>query len=192
MSTNTISYICEMTEPRIAATSTAVGNDIYLIGGSKINSWSNRNSVRKSERFDTLTSTWTTITESPADYMRDGLCSVAANGNIYVLGGKTLNTMNKLMGVYNINNGTWSSVTGQERNFPSAQYDGGNYIYVYGDSEYGYTAQGDRYNIQNNTWETISSPPSFSEPRYKVGFEIVDGFMYLFGGNKAVMEIFIP
>lgn len=80
--TDTWTKLKPMPSKRSGLASAAVGKDIYVIGGEKVNG-----TFENNERYDTIRNMWTK--EPPLPTPRLGLKAVTHDNNIYVIGGKT-------------------------------------------------------------------------------------------------------
>jgi N-acetylneuraminic acid mutarotase len=80
--TETWTKLKSMPSKRSGLASAAVGNDIYVFGGEKVNG-----TFENNEKYDTLQKEWTS--ESPLPTPRLGLKAVTVDDTIYVIGGKT-------------------------------------------------------------------------------------------------------
>lgn len=98
----------------------AVGTDIYILGGE-----SNGSRVCNC-KFNTLTNTYTRMTDIPYDFM--GCSAVAVNNDIYLFGLSNDKTYK-----YDISNNTYSSLTDMPYNFGFGSIVSvGNDVYIFG------------------------------------------------------------
>lgn len=196
--THLYSTVADMDEYRRGATSTVYGDNIYLMGGYKTNSWSNNFFVETPQCFNITTRTWTSL-PAPGTYMGvEGPSSATIGHEVFYWGGKYLfGGSDKYvadMCVYNTQNGTWSvrKDQGQQIAYASTRAHK-EFIYSFGGDKKQY--YGRRYQVTNGLWDNAcnASQPSVSlKDRLRVGFEIVDDFFYVFGGNQHILEIFVP
>ena len=95
--TNTWTKLMQMPTKRSGLASTAVGYDIYVIGGQSVKGAFNTN-----EKYNTKNNTWTT--EPPLPTPRLGLRAVADNNTIYVLGGQgpTHGMINSVVEIFHV------------------------------------------------------------------------------------------
>lgn len=79
---NTWTVLEQMPTKRSGMASASIGNNIYVLGGQKVNG-----TFENNEKFDTKKNIWTT--ESPLPTPRLGSGAVSTANDIYVVGGKT-------------------------------------------------------------------------------------------------------
>jgi len=104
------------------------------------------------------------------------------NGNIYVFGGYTADSVYTSLEIYNIVSGTWSTGTPmpfRDRGMATA-IDNDGYIYSF--NSLGYETGSLRYDPDSDTWDTIAIAPveGLWEAAAVTG---LDGRIYVFGGE---------
>ncbi|MGE5436167.1 MAG: T9SS type A sorting domain-containing protein [Syntrophothermus sp.] len=128
------------------------------------------------------TGTWVSSTPSIDDGYNSSYC--VANGALYKLSGTGSTTFEKFV-PDNAPLGTWTALTSGPSNIFNSQS-----CMAYGNNGYIYVSSGDystpansafaRYNIQTNTWESLTGSPAVK--RYG-GMVELNGKIYLIGGT---------
>lgn len=85
----------QMPTKRSGLASASIGDQIYVLGGQKVNGTFGNN-----EKFDTRNNTWTT--EAPLPTPRLGLEAVAFGDDIYLIGGKTWYSFGGEVEIYHV------------------------------------------------------------------------------------------
>lgn len=190
---NTYSVVGNNAEDRIGATSSVINNHIYIMCGYKL--------VNGNEVTFTTNKIFDTNTNISSDFvfasLSDGIgtCSIAINNKIYLWGGKyfTRGEYKKNNKLFIYENGSWTSLSNSHTCSYASSAFKDNYIYSFGDE---FEIQDNaRFNVLTNIWEPIVQPrmpSSISGIRYGMGLSIIDDFIYVFGGNRKIMEVYIP
>ncbi len=129
--TNTWSSMTAMPNTRINGISAAVGNKIYLMGGTD-GIGSGAQTVTDIDVYQPLSNSWSTLSTS-IPTARDGASSVVFNDMIFIMGGFVSGSASSSVDVYNTNTNTWSSIASMNSsraNFASAIM--GDKLYVFG------------------------------------------------------------
>ena len=173
-----------MPTARGLAACVAVDDKIYVIGGMKVDStnWAGFNKV---EVYDTKNDTWTQAANMPSK--RWGLSATAANGKIYVFGGRSTGDPYGSIEVYDIQTNTWTT---SSKNMPTPRYclttcllDSN--IYTIGGW---FNSSGgpmydkvEVYNPRNNEWYNDTPiPVAICAPSI-----VIDDKIYLYGGTNT-------
>jgi N-acetylneuraminic acid mutarotase len=149
----------DATVGRITPNAEIINGKIFLIGGMDIKG----NSLNLVEEYDPVNRTWTI--RSPMPTKRVGADSVVFNNEIYVIGGRSENSVLSVVEKYNPATDKWTSLSGM----PTARWnlmteESGGKIYAFG----GVSGTGNNrrdlstvevYSVNENTWKPISSMP---------------------------------
>jgi PKD repeat protein/N-acetylneuraminic acid mutarotase len=166
-----------------------VGGKIYVIGGGKLQSDSSV-SLTACEIYDPAANSWTTGTALPAALR--GHSAVAANGKIYVLGGKKSSGYNNTVYEFDPGAGSWNTFSTSPF---SAAYGGAvfsaskNKIYYIGgitnDTPSSSSHLGKAYSMSasTGTWDAGSFSMPFKTGNFGIALDPSSGFTYLAGGT---------
>ena len=170
------SNLPDIPEIRMNLAFSAIGNEIYAIGGDPILASGHKYSVENQE--------WSQINDMPTG-RRHIDCGEYA-GKIYVIGGIVSNTQASMKNeAYNIENDTWEEKepTPSIRNNPAiASVDSLIYVIGGGGSEssiWEEVSTVESYNVITNTWEVKTDSPHVL---FKPGAVVHDKEIYVLGG----------
>jgi hypothetical protein len=145
---------------------------IYTFGGNNFEGYSNRLYA-----FDPTTETWERLPDMPEAKQTSG---AIVDGVLYVFGGYN-GTTSKRIDAYNIENKSWlykgDMPVGISAHTTVAS---GKYIWIIGD--YSNLTSLAVYNTENNEFTQLSSNMT---GRRHAGAQIIDNYLYVFGGNQA-------
>ncbi|HQO21293.1 MAG TPA: kelch repeat-containing protein, partial [Acidobacteriota bacterium] len=177
-----------MPTARYFSSAAEAGGKIYVIGGAKLQSGSSV-SQTVCEVYDPSSDSWTTAVPLPAALR--GHSAVSANGNIYVLGGKTGSTFNSTVYEFDTGSGSWSSFSTAPFSsaygaavFSSSE----NAIYYIGglidDSSSAASYLGKAYsmNASSGAWESDTYAMPFPVSNFGAAMDPSSGLVYLVGG----------
>jgi YD repeat-containing protein len=162
----------------IRAATVSVGNQVYVAGGTVLNTSQFRASVRRFVGFDENSYLQTVWSMSGG---RSGLGAVALDGNIYLIGGFYDNSNNPYDLVECIESGQRekSPLPIQVSDCLTVELDG--QLYLAGGSQDGvYQEKMYRYNTIDNEWSEALDVPLFVDSRCVIASAY--GKLYLFGG----------
>ncbi len=164
------------------------GGKIYVVGGAKLQSGSSV-SQTVCEVYDPSSDSWTTAAPLPAALR--GHSAVSANGNVYVLGGKTGSTFNSTVYQFVPGSGSWSSFSTAPFSaaygtavFSSSE----NTIYYIGgliddtSSAASYLGKAYSMNASSGTWESDTYSMPFPISNFGAAMDPSSGLVYLVGG----------
>ena len=153
-------------------------NKIYVFGGSTDNE---KNYSKRLSVFDPADSSWKQLAEMPEGKETDG---EIVDGVLYVVGGWDGKASSKRIDAYDIETGKWSAVG----------------VLPFGISAHRLRASGEKiwiagsYNdkdtlaVFDTTTGEITVLTSNFAPRRHVGLEILNGELFVFGGNQAARD----
>lgn len=172
--------LATMTTGREYLTVDAVGRKIYAIGGSGSTTYLNTNEV-----YDVDLNTWTTKTAmTVAKYDHS---SAVVGTDIYCIGGYT-GSLVKTNYKYDTITDTWTTMTaatGGRRRAACSEWEGKIY-YSYGsNASTTYYKNLYCYDPTTNAWTTLTAGPSTTGNAWSRSSAIVDGLMFVFGGNNG-------
>ena len=154
---------------------------LYVCGGSTGSSSSSTKCSKKVFAYNPKTNTWKKC--APMIHGRASLCIVAADQHIYAIGGrgedkKATNTVQR----FDPRSNTWmlvSSMLEKRKCLCGAAFK--NNIFVFGGSGIsGPTHSAEMYVIEDDQWQNI---PNMQVPRIFAGAAVVQGLIYIIGGN---------
>ena len=151
-----------------------IGDYYYVFGGQFV--------TDMALAYNLVTSTWQNSTPPIEGSFNSGFCIAA--GSLYKLCGSDAVNDFERFDPAGDGYGTWSSLALPSSEFRTTTngcaWDGGNYIYA-NNCDYSNPPEAHfaRYNIAENSWETLMPPPG---PRRYAGLASVQGNIYLIGG----------
>lgn len=155
------------------------GNNLAIDESGRLNAQSGSGGAFESKAGGPAGDTWTQRTTFPTT--RAGASAAAVNGNIYAIGGYTLNgsggaTSTDTVEVYNPDTDSWSEaapLTSFEGAASAASLNG----IIYAMSKEDATVE--KYNPGTDSWSKVASP---NTSRESAAFAALDGKVYLIGG----------
>ena len=97
----------------------AIDEKIYVMGGIQgTNGYLDYTGLKTTEMYNTSNDTWTKMADSPTS--RWGPSAIAANGKIYLIGGKSGSIVYSTVNVYDPVTNSWSTI---RKNMPTARYE---------------------------------------------------------------------
>lgn len=169
-----------MTTARHYAASSAIGNKLYVSGGS-----SNGTLQSALQVYDVTNNSWSILAAMPATlYSHD---MAAYNGKLYSIGGIKAGAVSTINYRYDTSTNTWSTMTAMStaRQGAMAAVVGGK-IHIIGGSTNvngtAFTTSHEVYDIAGNSWSTAAALPT---ARGYAGIAVVGGKIHVMGGNIA-------
>ena len=126
-----------------------IDGKIYLVGGTTVDQNADQNRI---QAYNPSTNSWTVGSAMPTQ--RDGVAVAAANGRLYVFGGRNSGTLTNIVEEYNPATNSWTRKADMPtaRAFASAAVVNG-IIYVIGGHQDGfYSFKVEAYDPSTNTW----------------------------------------
>jgi N-acetylneuraminic acid mutarotase len=175
-----------MSIDRGLASCVSIAGKIYVMGGMRfLGSSYDFNGMSTVEVYDTSSGTWTQIADMPTG--RWGHSAIAANGMIYVFGGRTLSLYYSSVEVYDPQTNHWTT----KSNMPTFRYclttcllDSAIYA-VGGWAHSGLGPLYDKvevYNPEGDGWYTETAMPV---KRAVLASIVLDGRIYVYGGSRT-------
>jgi len=170
------------------------GGKIYVIGGARLQGGASV-SLTACEVYDPAANSWTTAAALPAPLR--GHSAVAANGMIYVMGGKTNSGFNSTVYRFDPGAGSWTSFS----TAPFAAAYGGtafsaseNKIYYIGGltsdppAASSYLGKAYSMNASTGSWDAGSYAMPFKTSNFALGHDASSGVVYIVGGTFYTTE----
>ena len=164
-----------------APAAAAVGNAVYLIGGFETTT--NRPTA-KVHRYDVRLGTWSHAAPLPAP--RGGHAAAVIDGRIHVIGGGNSVSTIADHSVYDPATNSWTAKAPLPRSMgsPAAAVLNGRLYSIGGRSGPGDFGDVHIYDPKTDSWS--QGPPV--EPRGTAGAAVVDGTLYVFGGESQAKK----
>jgi N-acetylneuraminic acid mutarotase len=174
----------EMRIPRSEVAGALLNENIYIIGGFKMNNETNYPSKTETvEIYDTKNNTWTYAAQLPL--RMDHVAADSHNGKLYVVGGSTgsQNTKTNKLFIYDPGLNIWR----EGKSMPTARaaltanfVDGLMYAVGGQNSSNLPVSTNEAYDPSTDSWTTRASMPT---ARHHTASAVVDGELYVIGGR---------
>ena len=174
---NTWKSCTNMPTARYWLTATAVGGQIYCIGGYK------SSNLLVYEVYDVFTNSWKTKTSMPSANYAPSHCASAVIGRfIYIIGGEKTLCRHQCYDTINDSWSTKATMITPRYNLVCEPYK--HYIYAIGGGTTSAvrSALNECYDTTTNTW---SSKASMSSAREQLSSGIVNNMIYVLGGSNS-------